>query len=58
MKKIHLNRQSGMILVCSSCIFDVISNIGGGHLFPIAVTVGSVAHAVTTGSVLLLYKFC
>ena len=32
MKKIHLNRQSGMNLACSSCVFDVVSSIGGSHI--------------------------
>ena len=41
MKKIPLNRQSGMILACSSGVFDFISSVGGCHLFPIAVTIGS-----------------
>ena len=32
--------QSGMILACSSCVFDVISSVCGSHLFRIAVTIG------------------
>ena len=55
-KKKHLNRQSGMILACSSCILDVISRVDGGHLFPFAVTISSMLKLV--GSVLMLYKFC
>ena len=45
-----------MILACSSCIFDVISRVGGSHLFPIAVTNWFRAHAVTIGSMLTFYK--
>ena len=57
MKKIHLNRQSGMILASSLLIFDVIS-CDDGVIFPIyiiAVTWFN-AHAVTIGSV-HIYKF-
>ena len=47
MKKIHLNRQSGMILASSSLIFDVIS-CDDGVIFPIYII------AVTIGSMLML----
>ena len=47
MKKIHLNRQSGMILASSSLIFDVIS-CDDGVIFPIYII------AITIGSMLML----
>ena len=45
-----------MILACSSCVFDVISSVGGSYLFPVAITIGSVL-ILTIGSMLMLYNF-
>ena len=58
MKKIHLNRQSGVILASSSLIFDVISSNDGGHFSNIyyCCDYWFNAHAVTIGS-MRIYEF-
>ena len=60
MKTIDLNRQSGMIYACSSCIFDVNSRVSDSHFFPFffffCCDYWFSAHAVTIGS-MLIYKF-
>ena len=42
-----------MIFVCSLCIFDVISCVGGSHFFQFCHDYGFNAHAVTIGSMFI-----